>query len=95
MRFFIVVFFILFSFFSCKSDAKLTVDVSTIEVDFSVKRYEVDFYNTMKEDLPGLKNKYPYFELLKNQNFVTIDSSIIKLTAAGYAICDEILKELL
>lgn len=61
MRFFIVVFFILFSFFSCKSDGKLTVDVSTIEVDFSVKRYEVDFYNTMKEDLPGLKNKYPYF----------------------------------
>ena len=61
MRFFIVVFFILFSFFSCKSDGKPTVDVSTIEVDFSVKRYEVDFYNTMKEDLLGLKNKYPYF----------------------------------
>jgi oxygen-independent coproporphyrinogen-3 oxidase len=42
-----------------------------------------------------LKKKYPYFELLKNQNFITMDSSTIKLTAAGYAICDEILKELL
>ena len=42
-----------------------------------------------------LKNKYPYFELLKNQNFVTMDSSNIKLTATGYAMCDEILKELL
>jgi len=42
-----------------------------------------------------LKKKYPYFELLKNQNFVTMDSGTIKLTAAGYAICDEILKELL
>ena len=42
-----------------------------------------------------LKNKYTYFELLKNQNFVTIDDGIIKLTAKGYAICDEILKELL
>ncbi len=42
-----------------------------------------------------LKNKYPYFELLKNQNFVTIDDSIVKLTAKGYAICDEILAEIL
>jgi oxygen-independent coproporphyrinogen-3 oxidase len=42
-----------------------------------------------------LKNKYTYFELLKNQNFVTIDDGVIKLTAKGYAICDEILKELL
>ena len=42
-----------------------------------------------------LKKKYPYFELLKNQNFVTMDSSNIKLTATGYAMCDEILKELL
>ncbi len=42
-----------------------------------------------------LKNKYPYFELLKNQNFVTINDSIVKLTAKGYAICDEILAEIL
>lgn len=42
-----------------------------------------------------LKKKYPYFDLLKNQNFVTIDRNTIKLTATGYAICDEILKELL
>jgi len=42
-----------------------------------------------------VKKKYPYFELLKNQNFVTMDSSNIKLTATGYAMCDEILKELL
>nr|MCU0332436.1 radical SAM family heme chaperone HemW [Ignavibacteriaceae bacterium] len=42
-----------------------------------------------------LKNKYPYFELLKNQNFVTIDDDILKLTSKGYAICDEILAEIL
>lgn len=42
-----------------------------------------------------LKNKYPYFELLKNQNFVTIDNRTIKMTAKGYAICDEIIKKLL
>lgn len=42
-----------------------------------------------------LKNKYPYFELLKNQNFVTIDNDIVKLTPKGYAVCDEILSEIL
>lgn len=42
-----------------------------------------------------LKNKYPYFELLKNQNFVTIDNGIVKLTPKGYAVCDEILSEIL
>jgi oxygen-independent coproporphyrinogen-3 oxidase len=42
-----------------------------------------------------LKNKYTYFELLETQNFVTIDDGIIKLTAKGYAICDEILVEIL
>lgn len=42
-----------------------------------------------------LKNKYPYFELLKNQNFVTIENEIVKLTPKGYAVCDEILSEIL
>ena len=35
-----------------------------------------------------LKNNYSYFELLKNQNFVTIDPNNVKLTAKGYAVCD-------
>lgn len=42
-----------------------------------------------------LKKNYPYFELLKNQNFVSIDSGLIKLTSKGYAVCDEILTEIL
>ena len=42
-----------------------------------------------------LKEKYPYFELLKNQNFVDIHTGLIRLTKKGYAVCDEILKELL
>ena len=42
-----------------------------------------------------LKEKYPYFELLKNQNFVDIHTGLIRLTKKGYAVCYEILKELL
>jgi len=42
-----------------------------------------------------LKKNYPYFELLKNQNFVSIDDELIKLTPKGYAVCDKILSEIL
>ncbi|HEY6627266.1 MAG TPA: radical SAM family heme chaperone HemW [Ignavibacteriaceae bacterium] len=58
----------------------------------NLKKFENRF-GSEKED--WLKSKYPYFELLKNQNFVTIDDNNVKFTAKGYAICDEILKELL
>jgi len=58
----------------------------------NLKKFENRFGIEIKD---WLKNKYPYFELLKNQNFVTIDDSIVKLTAKGYAICDEILAEIL
>ena len=42
-----------------------------------------------------LKKNYSYFEMLKNENFVSIDSGVIKLTSKGYAVCDEILAEIL
>ncbi|HSW54355.1 MAG TPA: radical SAM family heme chaperone HemW [Ignavibacteriaceae bacterium] len=58
----------------------------------NLKKFEIRFGSEIEE---WLKNKYPYFELLKNQNFVTIDESVIKLTAKGYAICDEILAEII
>lgn len=52
------------------------------------KRFEI-------ESRDWLKNNYPYFELLKNQNFVMMNDGIIKLTSKGYAVCDEILSEIL
>jgi oxygen-independent coproporphyrinogen-3 oxidase len=58
----------------------------------NLKNFENRFGSEIKD---WLKKKYPYFELLKNQNFVTIDDNNVKFTAKGYAICDEILKELL
>ena len=48
-----------------------------------------------EESKKWLKKKYPYFEMLKNQNFVTINNAIVKLTPKGYAVCDEILAEIL
>ena len=37
------------------------IDVSNIDVNFSVKRFDVDFYTSTKEELPNLKKKYPFF----------------------------------
>lgn len=60
MRFFIPLFFIIVLLFSCKLDNPQTIDVSNITVNYSIKRYEVDFYNTTKVQLPNLKKKYPF-----------------------------------
>lgn len=51
---------ILLTLTSCSSNNKEVVDVSGIDVEFLVNRYEVDFYKSNKGNLPLLKTKYPY-----------------------------------
>ena len=41
------------------------------------------------------KKNYSYFKKLENENFITLDDSNIKLTKQGYAVCDEILQNIL
>lgn len=60
MRFFFTVLMVLCLFFSCSDKNNPTIDVSEIKVNFSVKRYDVDFYKATKETLPKVKDKYPY-----------------------------------
>lgn len=57
-------FFILFlsiAFFSCKTEERKVVDVSHIDVNFSIERFDVEFYSSSKENLTDLKKKYPLF----------------------------------
>ncbi len=42
-----------------------------------------------------IKKNYSYLKLLKNQQHLSIDNNWIKLTPKGYAVCDEILKNIL
>jgi oxygen-independent coproporphyrinogen-3 oxidase len=42
-----------------------------------------------------LKKNYHYFEQLENNNLINNENSIIKLTKKGYAVCDEILQNIL
>ncbi|OAD45284.1 gliding motility lipoprotein GldB [Polaribacter atrinae] len=60
MRFYFMILMVLCVFFSCSDKKNTQIDVSTVNIDFTVKRYEVDFYNTTVNTLPDLKNKYPY-----------------------------------
>jgi len=42
-----------------------------------------------------IKKNNSYFELLKNEEHLLIENNWIKLTSKGYAVCDEILKNIL
>ena len=42
-----------------------------------------------------IKKNYSYFELLKNEQHLSIENNWVKLTSKGYAVCDEILKNIL
>ena len=60
MRFLSGIAILLLLVFSCNTKEKTLIDTSNIEVDFKVKRYDVDFYNATTAYLPQLKAKYPY-----------------------------------
>lgn len=60
MRFFWGGLLVLCCFFSCSDKNNPKIDVSNIQVDFDVKRFDVDFYNSTQETLPKVKEKYPY-----------------------------------
>lgn len=60
MRFYFVGLLVLYCFFSCSDKNKLKIDVSAIDVNFSIKRFDIDFYNATQESLPKVKEKYPY-----------------------------------
>jgi gliding motility-associated lipoprotein GldB len=55
------VFIVLFFFLSCNSDKKKKIDVSNIDVPYSIDRFDKDFYSSTKENLEELKKKYPFF----------------------------------
>ncbi|MFC4267590.1 gliding motility lipoprotein GldB [Polaribacter marinivivus] len=60
MRFFFIGLMVLCLFFSCSDKNETKIDVSEIKVDFSIKRYDVDFYNANAKTLINVKQKYPY-----------------------------------
>ena len=59
MRNYFLFFFLLIFLISCQKESKNIIDISNIEVDFKISRFEVDFYDANGSTLEGLKQKYP------------------------------------
>jgi len=64
------VLIILLSFVSCKEETNNKIDVSNIEVDVSVDRFDQKFYESTVETLPALKLEFPF--LFPEQNHDSI-----------------------
>jgi len=63
----------------------LALRSSGLDLDDYRKRFSDDW----------IKKNNSYFELLKNEHHLSTDNNWIKLTSKGYAVCDEILKNIL
>jgi gliding motility-associated lipoprotein GldB len=59
MRAFLLVLIVFASFLSCEKESSNLVDTSNIKVDFSVSRFDVDFYTSSATNLSEIKEKYP------------------------------------
>jgi len=55
------VILLLLTMFSCTSGQENLIDVREIIVDFSLDRFDVDFYSTTEKTLEQTKGKYPFF----------------------------------
>jgi oxygen-independent coproporphyrinogen-3 oxidase len=53
----------------------------------------IDYKNRFSDEWINIT--LPYFNLLQDQNRITVSDDWIKLTSKGYAVCDEILKNIL
>lgn len=61
MKFFLRFLVVLIFFSSCIKEKDTNIDVSKVNVNFSIDRFDVDFYTTKENNLSKLKIKYPFF----------------------------------
>jgi len=59
MRHYFLFFLLSMVLFSCQKESKYTVDVSGIDVDINIRRFDQDFYQSNPKNLEALKKKYP------------------------------------
>ena len=69
----IVLLIVLFLSISCGNENNTIVDVSNIEIDVNVDRFEQKFYNSNEESLQLLKKEYPYLFPAKNSDSIWLN----------------------
>ncbi len=60
MKKLIIVFLIIFSFYSCKKESGTEKDIAKINIDFTVERFDRIFAESSPRDLPKLKEAFPF-----------------------------------
>jgi len=71
MNYKILVFALVIVFVSCNKAYETPDEISEIEIEVAVKRFDQDFYNTKEDGFEKLKGVYPY---LAPRNIANIDS---------------------
>ena len=91
MRVYIFCVFVFFSLFSCEDDNKIEEEISKINVNLDVERFDLAFSNTSKEDFPKLKEAYPFMfsnkyedEFWLNRMTDTLDVLIAEKTRKAF-----------
>jgi len=95
----IILLLVLLVSFSCKKEIKSNIDVSTIEINVEVDRFEQKFYNTTAASLLELKNKYPYLFPAHNSDSIWLqkinDEDEIELFKISQKVFGDFTKETL
>jgi gliding motility-associated lipoprotein GldB len=55
---------------SCGPENKLDIDVSAIQIDTEIRRFDQEFYTVTPEKLSALKSKYPYLFPAQNHDSI-------------------------
>ena len=58
---------------SCKKESKLEIDVSDIEINTIIKRFDQEFYTGPVSKLPELKANYPYLFPSQNNDSIWVN----------------------
>ena len=71
--FFLLVFFCSFAFFSCDKKSKIEKAVEEIPLEIKVNRFDKAFFESSPQDLPKLKQDYPFFFPVENADSVWLE----------------------
>ena len=55
-----VIFLLFFATFSCQNSSKVEKEISKIDVDLTIERFDRLFADATPSDLPGLRQNYPF-----------------------------------
>lgn len=72
-KFFLFFFIVIFTTMSCEKDVINKIDVSDIEVETHIERFDQLFYTTPVEDIGKLKSKFPYLFPESNPDSVWVN----------------------